>query len=48
MKADASVICDYIVLIIIPNGFCCAVHNSVLPGKSFVLLNALSRAINTS
>jgi hypothetical protein len=42
MKADASVICDDVVLIMIPNGFCCTVHNSVLPDKSLVLLNALS------
>jgi len=42
MKADAAVICDYVALIMIPNGFCCTVHNSVLPGKSFVLVIALS------
>jgi len=42
MKADASVMCDYVVFILIPNGFCCTVHKSVLPGKSFVLLIALS------
>jgi hypothetical protein len=42
MKAVASVICDYVVLIMIPNGFYCTAHNSVLPAKSLVLLKALS------